>query len=261
MGIWFVRPIDSPGLAGLELTLLGRGEQALGQLRAIDNGLRTLWATTGTLGVSWLVAGLILALVYFLRGQRKAEPSEKRRAICWSAAAALAAGAMLARGGLYIPSVTLAVALTWGLLPLMAGRVPTHRSGVWVLAMLAAAMLLLGLLRNGGLAAWMAEIAGQNDFYLHLWVGFLLALAVAWLTGAKQILLGLLGIALAALAGGIGEILQGLLTLRSEQFSDWIGHSVGCAMALPPYLLCMMSRWCESADVKPNISRPDSTSS
>jgi len=84
---------------------------------------------------------------------------------------------------------------------------------------------------------------------VHAFAAFFLTLVLAWQGGARKARWGLLAIAAAALAGGVGEALQGLLSERVMSMGDWLAHLEGCAAAAPLYLLCIGARWCESADL------------
>jgi len=237
-------------LHGLQPGLIGHGEQAFVLLSADDTGLAVLAGMTGWVGLGGLLAGAAAVGVYLLGRARAAPAADRRRAIVWTIASVLAGCAMLTRGGLYIPSVTLAVAFTWGLLPAMTGSRPPKASGAWLLVVLVFLMLLLGLVRKGGLANWIAIVYGGNDRTMHMLAGFFLAMMTGWLLGARRIVWGLLGIVVAILLGAAGELLQGLFSRRSMQLADWTAHIVGCAAAMPLYLLCMTARWCESSAAK-----------
>ena len=237
----------NPGLFGL-------GEGAFAMVSARDSGLAVFAGTIGWVGVGWLLGALLVTVVVLMHMGRGARGDERGRVIVWMTAAVLVTCALLAPAGPFIPSVTLGWAFIWGLLPAMLGRDQNKRSGVWVLVVLTGMMVLLGLVRRGGLVSWSASALGGSDFVLHLCAGFILGLVVVWLMGSRSIWWGLLGIALAVLVGGAGEVLQAVLSQRSAQFSDWWAHAVGCALGLPLYLLCLGSRWCESPDARAKVT-------
>jgi hypothetical protein len=237
------------------LTPLGLGEKALVHYSARDAGVVVLGMTIGWLGLGWLLAGMLLSVVLLISNARGGSHDARSRAIVWATGAALAACAALTKGGLFVPSVTLAMAFTWGLLPSMSGAPAGRLSGFRLLLVLIAAMIVLGLTHRGGLPSWMVKSLGGNDLVMHGCAGFVLALALAWLMGSERIRWGLVGIALGVLAGGAGECLQRLVSYRSMQFSDWGAHVIGCLAAVPLYLLCMFSRWCESPDARARDSR------
>ncbi len=244
---FLVRP-RWPEFHGLRVGLFGLGENAFAKISASDTGLAVLAGTVGWVGLVWLVGGIVICGLYLLLGARRGGGGDRGRAIAWTAAAALATCALLSGGGLAIPSVTLAAAFTWGLLPTMLSRPSRRWSGLGVLIGLTVLIMLLGLAPKGGLANWVTFAFGRRDEFLHGCAGFFLALVVAWLAGSRQVKWGLLGMVIVALAGGIGEALQGLLAARTMSFADWVSHTIGCAAAVPLYLLCLGSRCCESPD-------------
>ncbi|MDY6914616.1 MAG: hypothetical protein SVT52_09200 [Planctomycetota bacterium] len=249
-GLWAVRS----GLAAIvpagDVAWFGRGEEAFAAVSAADNGLAVLAATIGFFGAGWLVLGAAACVTWLLCHARRGHAGDQARAIVWTAGAALAGCAMLAPGGLFIPAIMLAVALTWGLLPAMLGRRQRCRSGVVVLAVLAGIALLLGLARRDGLLGWSANAFGGAEIFLHTATGFLLALVLSWLMGGRSVWLGLAGILLAALAGGAGEALQAVASRRGAEWKDWLAHTAGSAAVIVPYLLAVGSRMCESPDAR-----------
>ncbi len=89
----------------------------------------------------------------------------------------------------------------------------------------------------------------MTDKFLHWCVGLILAMVMAWLMGSRTFWWGLVGIVLAALAGGLGELLQCItITRRTVEYADWAVHAIGSAVALIPYTLCIGARLCESVD-------------
>jgi len=246
---WALMRWGAPGSLGkVAASWVGRGESGFSAVSAADSGLAVLAASIGYLGVAWLIGGMMLAGGYLLFRSPRCRRDERRRAIVWTVATALASCAMLGRGGWFIPSVTLAVAFTWGLLPVMLGRRQRPRSGVFLLIAMVVMMLLLGLARQEGLAGQIAYDMGGDDAVAHGCAGLILALLLGWLMGSRRWYLGVGGILLSVLAGGAGELLQWMFSERSVEFADWLAHVVGCAAALPLYLLCLGSRWCESPD-------------
>ena len=226
--------------------MLGRGEQAFADLPATQTGVAVLASTTGWLGLSWTIAVAVISLG-FLLARRSGAPARGRH-IVWTIAAALSGCSLLAGGGMSIPSVTLAVCFTWGLLPSMAGWNPRRVSGLFVAVAMVALILLLGLSRLGGLISWVTGALGGSDAEMHIFAGFFTALAACWLAGARKLVWGLLAAVVAALAGAGGELLQEALSDRIASWSDWIAHLEGCAGGAALYLLCMSARWCESPD-------------
>ena len=166
---------------GLEAGLLGRGERALADVWASDAGLVVLLGMVGWAGTIWFAGGIALSLVYILLRARRGGDGDRGRAIVWTVAAALSSCAMLVQGGFFIPSVTLAAAFTWGLLPSILDRPGPKRSGLWVLIVLSVLFLLLGLTRGSGLANRIVLTFKREDVFLHMTAGFLLGLVLSWL--------------------------------------------------------------------------------
>ena len=233
----------------------GRGEEAFRDVSAADSGLAVLTAVVGWAGTAAFVLCLVGCLVGLLLHARKGGPGDQGRAILWTAASGMVAGAVLAPGGLFLPAALLAGAFVWGLLPGMLGRPERRRSGAVVLVAVGGTVALQAVASEPGLLGWLCRIFGAGDGVLHASMGFLAAMLAAWLLGARRAWLGLAGIALAALAGGPAEALQQLISTRTGELRDWLHHSLGCAVAVVPYLLCVGARWCESPDAV--AARPD----
>ena len=231
---------------------IGSGEHALRDLSAADSGLTVLLGMVGLGGTIWIVGGMLVCMIWMMCRARRGSAGDQGRAIVWASATALTSCAMLCAGGLFIPSVTLAMAFTWGMLPRMLGKPARQRPGAMLLLPILLLMLLLAFARQGGMAAWSAAAFGLGDKCLHAATGVILAGTLAWLVGAKRCLLGVAAIALAALVGGAGELVQLVAgTGRAPELWDWAAHAIGCLIALGPYLLCVGARWCESTDATP----------
>jgi hypothetical protein len=232
----------------LPITWLGEGGRGLAIVSASDSGLVVLAMTSGWAGVIGLAGGLTAMILVMLCRARRGRRGDRARAIGWSAAAAVVLAALLAPGGWFIPASLLGAGFLWGLLPSMLGRRDSRRSGGWVLLATTLVMLMLALVQNGAPAGRLLAGLGGDDGSMHAVVAMLLALLLAWLIGSNRWYLGVLAIILAFAAGGAAEVIQGVFANRSMEMSDWIADGVGCAAALPIYLLCMLSRWCESSD-------------
>ena len=126
-----------------------------------------------------------------------------------------------------------------------------------VLLALVIMVLLLGLARSGGLPVQIVLMMGGDDRKMHAIAGFLVSMVVFWIMGAKRFRIGLLGLVLVAGLGALGEVLQGILSQRNVELSDFVAHLVGCIAALPIYLLCMGAKLCESPDAR----KPDKVDS
>ena len=232
-------------------TAFGLGENAFREIGAGNSGLAVLVGMVGWVGTVSFIGGLGLCLVWMLFHARRGHWGDQGRAIVWSVAAGCAVAALISPGGLFIPATTLATAFILGLLPVMLGRPARHRPGLWMLAAIAAMMLLMGLAPKPGLFSWVVNRFSRGDTLPHIGMGFLTAMLLAWQMGKRRVWLGLVGIVLAALLGGPAELAQYLASNRTAEFRDWVHHVMGSAAAIAPYLLCVMARWCESADARP----------
>lgn len=209
------------------------------------SGAAVLVGAIGWAGAGLTAAGAGACLIWFLICARRAGGRSRARAVVGSVAAVLAGCAVLARGGPFCPAATLAVALTWGLLPAMAGCAGRDRSAAYVLAAVLAVAAVLGLARHPGLAQWSAEAFGLSKDSLHAPTGFLLAVLLAWLMGSRRFALGVVGVLLAAGAGALGEVLQAAVSARGVQMRDWLLHVLGSAAGFAAYALCIGARACE----------------
>ena len=232
-------------------TAFGRGEDALRDFWAGDSGLAVLVGMVGWVGAIWFIGGLGVCVVWLLFHARRGHWGDQGRAIVWSVAAGCAAAAIIAPGGLFIPATALAASFIIGLLPVMLGRPGRRRPGLWMLAAIGAMMLLMGLAPQPGLFSWVLGRFGRSDTIMHVGLGFLTAMMVAWQMGTRRVWLGLVGILLGALLGGPAELAQYLASNRTAELRDWLHHVMGSAAAVGPYLLCVMARWSESADARP----------
>ena len=229
----------------------GAGEAVFGRLSARSSGAELLLATTGWVGACCVGVGGGLCAVALLVGARR-RGADQGRAIVWLAATMLASAAVMIRGGTFVPAATLAAAFAWGMLPPMLGRPARDRGGAVLLIPVVMLMLALGVARSGGLVMWIARAYGHGDSVLHALGGFVLAAVLAWLFGWRRWWAGLTAIAVAALLGGAGELAQRVATSwRSADLGDWTAHAVGSFLAIVPYMLCIGSRMCESADALP----------
>ncbi len=233
------------------LSWFGQGEEAFGTVSAADSGVEVLSAAVGWVGLVGCLACFGLGLLWLIVRARLDGSNRPMTAALWATASLLTGGALLARGGLFVPAVTLATALTWGLLPAGLGARARYRPG-WALLVLVVLMMgLLGLSRKAGLLVWASRSFGGGDTTLHSLTGFFLAMVLVWMLGRRRLWAGLAGIAVAALLGGVAEVLQAVASQRSLQLSDWVAHLFGVAAALPVYLLCLGARWAESEQVIP----------
>ena len=133
-------------------------------------------------------------------------------------------------------------------MPAVLGQRPTRRPGAMLFGPVVLLMLILGIARSSGLVLWISNAFGCGDKMLHVVVGAVLAAVSAWLFGSKRWWAGLLAIGATGLAGGAGELAQLLFSSRGADLADWAAHAAGSALVVVPYVLCIVSRLCESAD-------------
>ncbi len=233
-----------------QVGLFGLGEAAFGRVDAASDGISVLAWTIGWGGLCWLAGGWALCVVWLMTHARRRRACDRRRAIVWTCAAALSSCAMLSVGGLFAPAMVVAAAFTWGLLPQMLGRPGKARSGGVLLVVVVALALVVGVAKDRGLVNWAMSTVVHGprvDTWMHVAMGLTLTMTLAWLMGARKSWLGLVGIAIAAAAGGLGELVQWAFH-KPMDGGDWVAHLFGCAAAIGPYLLCVGARWCESPD-------------
>lgn len=258
-GAWLLRGQAGSVVAIVETAAgsLGIGERAfaLEEISARSDALSIAAMMTGRVGLAWMGAAMILALVWVLYHVRKAAPIVQVRALIWTVAATWTAAAVLLPGGLFVPAMTLSVAMVWGFMPMMIGRPERRAPGAILLAFMLAMILLLGLARNEGMLGWIGEMAGNSDLWLHGATGFLVAMTAGWLIGGRRVYLGVLAIVFVAAAGGAAEVLQSVAAARSMEVSDWLFHAAGSALAAVIYVLAMGGRMCESGDTRRQPTR------
>lgn len=229
-------------------SLTGMGEDAYGKLdlSARSSGLAVLAGMTGWTGLIWLPAGLVVTMIVnVVRADRNTRPLQ---AAAWLTAMILTAGALLGPCGLFAPVFTLVAGFVWGLAPQMLGVPVRPRSGLFLVLPVLGLSALMGLVHEGGLLNWSTNELGGNDKSLHIAAGLFMTLIFTWCLGRRRILRGAAMIVLSALVGGLGEVLQALLSSRSMDMEDWAFHVVGCVAAAVVYFLAYGSRLAESAD-------------
>ncbi len=233
-GSWL---IDRPA----PVTLLGRGEEAFATIWAGSPGL---WILLGMVGLVPLAAMLVWAgyvwTGHLLGGMRRV--ADPIRVVAMQLAALLAGLAILAPGATMLPTVSLAVMVTWGLLPQASRMRSRQLSGLVLIVPFFLLLLLIGVIRIQGLVVWMVYLYRGTDIFLHAVGGLLMAMTLFWWLGSRGIVWGVLALVLSIGAGGIGEGIQYLWTTRSTEWKDFFAHLSGSLIAVVPYLLCMGAR-------------------
>lgn len=217
----------------------GRGEFAFSIVSGASSGSAVLGGTTGYVGWLLFVAGLLAALVRaVVRGHWN------RTAFFWVAATALSTMAILAPGGYFLPVTAVTFALTWGLLPRICGAPIARASGLFVVVTMLLIAMLLGVTRKVGLLVTISHVYELSDKQSHGIFGFLLAIVLAWWFGAKRAWLGAIGMAVAMLIGGLGEVAQRVIGLgRAFELDDWRAHAIGAGVAAALLILCFVARY------------------
>ncbi len=246
--VWYAARASCPTWGDLPFSVLGQGERGLGEALLRFGGLEVLVRATGWLGAGALLGILAGGLVWAMRIEhRPGEPPRVLLSVLWAGGTATATGAVLAPGGLAIPALAAAAMLAWGAFPHVTGRTVRRYPGGIVLGLLLTLLLVLGAGRRVGLIYWIADEFQRSDNLLHAAGGFIVALAGAWVLGARRMWIGLAVIAAVALLGGLAEYIQArAVGWRSGEADDWAAHALGAALALLPYLLAMAARWYES---------------
>ncbi|MBN1553831.1 MAG: hypothetical protein JXA11_03745 [Phycisphaerae bacterium] len=228
----------------------GLGESAFTAVSGASSGSAVLGATTGVVGWCLFVVGSLAAL-----GRAMVRGRWERTEFFWIAATALSTLAMLSPGGYFPPLTAVTFALTWGLLPRICGLRTMRMSGLFLVGVMLVIALLLGVTRRTGLFITLSQVFGLNDKQTHGVFGFLLAVTAAWWLGANRWWLGAIGLAAAALLGGLGELAQRVVaTGRTPELADWGAHAIGAAAAAVPVGLCFIARRAEPA--KPGMLPP-----
>ena len=221
----------------------GLGASGLFDLTPESSGVRFIAAIGGWVSVAVLLAGGTVAAVRPILAVPQANRLDRWRISLWTCGVTLAAAAMLSPQGWFSPAVTAAVLWAFGLLPLVAGR-GVARLGGWALFTLLLVMLmLLGLAAQPGLLVWSRVALQMNDHMLHIMAGLLIALALGWWLGARRWWLGLVGLLLAAAAGGAGELAQWAFTERTADLTDFYSHLDGTAIGSAAFILSLLCRW------------------
>jgi len=236
---WLPMPAWPRGVAGW----VGHGGEALSDVTPWTSSLALLNGTVGAGGVAWLAACLLIGLALAMRTAIR--DGRHGRALLGGLTLVLVTTAWLAPGGLFSPGINVLFAALWALGPAALGRRSPQRRGWRVVAVAGALSIVLALVGRMGLLSWMAFSLGGSDTLLHLFVGWLVAQMLLWLLSGRPLAIPI-GVGLSVLAAAAGEVLQAVLSTRSAQWRDFIGHLVGTALAAMLYLLARLSLWSES---------------
>lgn len=235
--------------------LFGWGELAFSLVSGSSSGSAVLATATGFAGWAVFVLGLSAALLRaLLRGRWS------RTEFFWLLATALSTLALLAPGGFFLPLTAVAFVVTWGLLPRICGLPVRGVSGWWMVGAMLVVAVLLGLTRKVGLMVTISDVFERSDKHTHGIFGFLLAVTAAWRLGAGRTWLGAVGIAAAALLGGLGEVAQRVVGLgRAFEMADWGAHVLGASLATIGLTLCFLARQAEPVGIGKYATRWEKT--
>jgi hypothetical protein len=201
---------------------------------AYRSGLEVIASTTGWVGLSATLTGMAAALCWSLYRSRAAAPGDQARSAVWAVAVTVSGCALLAAGGLAVPSAAVVFAVAWGMMPAMMAHHVRRLHGAVVIVAFSAALIVVGLERVCSL--WITPATG-GDGLAHLVGGFMLTALLLWqLCGRRWWLAGMCGI----LGGGLtalGEVAQQLFSTRSAEMSDAACDFLGAALAVGLYLL------------------------
>jgi hypothetical protein len=213
--------------------ILGMGEKGFSMVFGGSSGLSILFATTGWAGVVLVIfGGGAIAASGMLRTKRAAPESLAISAV-WILATFIASAAFFARGGYVSPASVIALAVTWGLWPKMVGeKACKERSGWILLAVVFSLLGLVAIVKDPGLLGAMGTTCGLKDKGQHFIAGFLVTMVVVWVMGRRWWWLGAIGLGLAAMSGGVAEIVQKEFSKgRGAEMADWKAHLWGSAVA------------------------------
>lgn len=228
------------------LSWMGSGGRHGASVPPSASGLWMLGSSAGWVGAAALCAGMLAAPVWSLYACRRAAPGDQARAALWACVVVLSGLALLAEGGLSVPAIALAAAVTFGLMPhLMAHRVPAVHG--WVVAVaFAAVLVVLGMERRLGGTMWLDLARRHGDATMHFFGAMVLTVVLFWQTRSHRLWQALLcGLAGATLAAG-GEIAQTYLTsVRRPEWSDVVADVLGAGAALGIFLVIRAVAWVE----------------
>jgi hypothetical protein len=250
-GVSAWRLARAPGLIPPDLSAFGSGESAFDAFTGADSGLHIISSALGWMGLGIIALAALAAACWIVIASARQKRTSR---IIMTCAAAFAASAFLAPGGLFLPSCTLAAATCWAFSAADI-RPPRAYGSAAVAVSLGALTLLLGVVSQMGLAIASARAFHLDDGFLHATAGFLSTLAICWVMGVRRFWLGLVAIVVGAALGGVGEWLQSLGN-RSPEMRDWANHIFGSALAGLTFILGRGCGLCESHESRHNEKPP-----
>jgi hypothetical protein len=242
IALTIVAGLITASLNHIPITPLGMGEKGFYYVSAADSGLSLIMATTGYVGMSCFAIGTVgLALWSLFRifHTRYASGSVLIRATLWVAAVLFSTAGLLVPGGYVNPVNVIVFGFVWGMLPRMTGVTPKLRSA-WIPGLVVMCVVVTaGVVSGSGLLVKMSLLHHWGDKGMHFIGGGVVGILLGWWFGSKRRWLGIVGIVIAVLIGGAGELGQKLYTTRSFEWADWKYHTMGVAVALVLYILAV----------------------
>ncbi len=228
-----------------QVRLLGAGEP-YGSAAEVRTGLEMLAAATGWVGVAAVCLGMLTAVIWSLHTCRSVAPGDQARAALWAVVTALSGTALMVGGGLSIPAVIAAAALTFGLMPHMMAHRMKRFHGWPVAVAFAAVLVVLALEQRLGGQMWRNLARRYGDVTMHFFGALVLTVVLFWQTRSRRwwqaLLCSLAGAGIAAL----GELAQSHFTRhRVMEASDAVADALGAAVALMIFLAIAAVAWIE----------------
>ncbi|MCK5114076.1 MAG: hypothetical protein KAR11_04865 [Phycisphaerae bacterium] len=224
---------------GIPVSAFGMGEKGFCYVSAGGSGFSLITATTGFVGMSCFAIGTVGLALWSLFRARYASGGGSLRATLWVAAVLFSTVALLVPGGYVNPVNVIVFGFVWGLLPRMTGVTPKFRPA-WIPGLAVMCVVIsAGVVANSGLLIKMSMLHQWRDKCLHLFGGMVLGVLLSWWLGSRRRWLGVVGLVVAVLIGGAGELGQKLFTTRAFEWADWKFHAMGVAIAALLYTIAM----------------------
>ena len=221
------------------------------------SGLWVLAASAGWAGPVLLIGGVLIALTRSLWAGRTSATGDQARSALWAAVVLMASSALLAPGGMGIPSAAIIAAIALGLMPHMMVHHVRRFHGALVIAAFAVALLVMGLGQMLSGSAWTILATRYGDGLLHMFGTFVLAGVLFWQVARRRTIAAVACAVAAAAIASLGEVAQRCLSSGTPEWSDVAWNCVGAAGALGVWLVIHAARWVErivTAAAKPSTA-------
>ncbi|MHC4716624.1 MAG: hypothetical protein ACYS5V_06620 [Planctomycetota bacterium] len=249
-GVYRLKPPAPPWLGSV--TVWGSG---LVPADPGASGAGVLCASAGWVGAALLAGGVAVAVIRSLWAGRRSAAGDQARSALWAAVVLTAASALLAPGGMAVPSTTVIAAIALGLMP----HVMVHRArrfhGLLVVCAFAVVLTVTGLQRTFSTSAWSILARRYGDGPLHLFGTFVLAGILFWQVGGGRFRWAAVSAVAAAAFAGVGEVAQRCLSTRTGEWSDVLWNCLGAAAALAVLASIRAAAWVEGLlAARPKVS-------